>query len=267
LRAPIAAARRWHASCDPIQCKTRTECAAEKTMTPTTIAVAATEAFAELYAQLAGEGHVVVQHASMAALLRELRTGDPDVLLIDARSADIDWRTVVKREHSWRNTVLPVVLLGECDPGPIEALAAGADDFISVNAVGGELRARVLAAIARRKRLSSGAGGLRCGGVILQLPASSISGAHGAETLTARELALARMLFDNIGHVVSRRRLAHHIWGCEEELASRSIDQHMYQLRRKLRRCARDQLALRGVYGAGYRLDALAAEQSSCSRG
>ena len=57
---------------------------------------------------------------------------------------------------------------------------------------------------------------------------------------------------------MSRRRLAH-IWEAEEDIAGRSIDQHVYQLRRKLKRCVGDAVVLRSVYARGYQLEALVA--------
>jgi DNA-binding response OmpR family regulator len=63
------------------------------------------------------------------------------------------------------------------------------------------------------------------------------------------------MMFTHVPSVVSRRRLANDIWCCDEDLASRSIEQHMYQLRRKLRLCAGGAIVLRCIYGTGYRID------------
>jgi len=74
--------------------------------------------------------------------------------------------------------------------------------------------------------------------------------------LTARELALADVLFENAGRVVTRLHLSQVVWGQEPELASRSIAQHVYQLRRKIERCVGKALALRSIYGSGYLIDA-----------
>jgi DNA-binding response OmpR family regulator len=80
--------------------------------------------------------------------------------------------------------------------------------------------------------------------------------------LTSRETALARCLFQTPGGLVSRRRLAH-IWEADEDIASRSIEQHVYQLRRKLKRCVGDAVVLRSVYARGYQLECLAVPRAA----
>jgi DNA-binding winged helix-turn-helix (wHTH) protein len=62
---------------------------------------------------------------------------------------------------------------------------------------------------------------------------------------------------------VTRARLAQDVWGTDAGITGRSIEQHIYQLRRKLKRCAGEALALRGVYGSGYRIDAAAVPRTS----
>ena len=73
--------------------------------------------------------------------------------------------------------------------------------------------------------------------------------------LTAREYRVARLLFENAGAMVSCDKFAEDVWGLSKELSKRSIEQHIYQLRRKLRACVGDAIVLRSIYGGGYRLE------------
>ncbi len=134
------------------------------------------------------------------------------------------------------------------------ALDAGVDDFVAKPVRGAELLARLGAAMRRRRPVESPAG-LTVAGCSLDRASSAIVSSSTRVTLTARELALAQLLFENAGHLVTRERLARDVWGLNTELISRTIEQHVYQLRRKLKRCAGESLALRGVYGSGYRID------------
>lgn len=74
--------------------------------------------------------------------------------------------------------------------------------------------------------------------------------------LTAREFALAWLLFSAPDMRVSRARIALQIWGSDETSAARSIEQHVYLLRNRLGLRGEHGLVLRAVYGGGYCLGA-----------
>ena len=78
-----------------------------------------------------------------------------------------------------------------------------------------------------------------------------------AEThvLTSREFRLVHLLFDRAGHTVSRAHLLEAAGYETEEEPSRTLDSHIYRLRRKLQLEAGRGVSLRAVYGQGYCLD------------
>jgi DNA-binding response OmpR family regulator len=65
-------------------------------------------------------------------------------------------------------------------------------------------------------------------------------------------------LFENLGRVVSMRTLSTEIWGRPSDIGKRTIEQHVYKLRRKLGQTTgpgRDNVPkIQTVYGVGYRL-------------
>jgi DNA-binding response OmpR family regulator len=206
--------------------------------------------------------HPYKRYDAVAALIRGLQRDDHQVIVVDS-DGDADWRAAVERRGSWLHPDVPVILVGSgLRIGAADALAAGADDFVSTATVAVELLARIQAAARRRDRYPL-ARQIELAGCVLDSASSSIVSAHARVELTALQVALAQMFFGRVGQVVSRSQLACTLWGGDEEIAARAIEQQVYQLRRKLARCAGDLLALRSVYGRGYRLDALAAAPAS----
>lgn len=197
-------------------------------------------------------------YASSATLLRGIKRDDHGLVVVDVDDALADCAALVDWRRNWLNPQVTLVALGRADPlTAAQALNAGIDDFVAKPVRGAELLARVGAA-ARRRQPQAAAPGLSVAGCSIDPAASAIVSRSQRVGLTARELALAQLLFENAGQLVTRARLAQDVWGTDADITGRSIEQHIYQLRRKLKRCAGEALALRGVYGSGYRIDAAA---------
>ena len=188
-------------------------------------------------------------------LLRAIKREDHGVIVADLDAPQADCESLLTWRANWLNPAVTVIAIGGDDPlAAARALDAGVDDFVAKPVRGAELLARLGAAM-RRRRPTAAPEGLTVAGCSLDRAASAIISSSARVTLTARELALAQLLFENAGHLVTRERLARDVWGLDTELSGRTIEQHVYQLRRKLKRCAGESLALRGVYGSGYRID------------
>jgi DNA-binding response OmpR family regulator len=78
--------------------------------------------------------------------------------------------------------------------------------------------------------------------------------------LTPREFATAWLFFTNAGVSLTRATVAKAIWGSETDCADRTIEQHVYKLRKKLTLGAENGVTLRTVYSVGYRLEVFAEE-------
>ena len=188
-------------------------------------------------------------------LLRAIKREDHGVIVADLDAPQADCQSLLTWRTNWLNPAVTVIAVGDDDPlAAARALDAGVDDFVAKPVRGAELLARLGAAM-RRRRPAAPSAGLTVAGCRLDCATSAIVSSSTRVTLTARELALAQLLFENAGHLVTRERLARDVWGLNTDLISRTIEQHVYQLRRKLKRCAGESLALRGVYGSGYRID------------
>lgn len=86
---------------------------------------------------------------------------------------------------------------------------------------------------------------------------SALTVAFASKTvaLTYREFALAMLLFQNAGRLLSRDHLRETVWGQNAEVLSRSLDTHVSRLRQVLQLRPGNAYSIAAVYGLGYRLD------------
>lgn len=194
-------------------------------------------------------------YAEMVPMLRALRRDEHAAIIVDASPATVDCAAILEWRSNWLGLQVALVALGPDDgQSAMRQLDLGVDDYVAKPVHGAELLAR-LRAVQRRRLAATSPQGPSIAGCSIDRAACAIVSVSARVALTGRELALAQLLFENAGQVVTRTRLARDVWGQEVELAKRSIEQHIYQLRRKIKCCVGDALTLRGVYGSGYRLD------------
>ncbi|SDI05863.1 DNA-binding response regulator, OmpR family, contains REC and winged-helix (wHTH) domain [Paraburkholderia phenazinium] len=140
----------------------------------------------------------------------------------------------------------------------VQALEAGADEYIIKPFRTAELLARVGSLLRRVKRNEKNENTIAVGPYILDTAQRSISLDGKAVELTAKEFDVVAYLFANVGRVVSRDLLAKLAWGRELDSTSRTVDTHIYRLRRKLSLRPENGVRLSTVYTHGYRLDEVA---------
>lgn len=149
-----------------------------------------------------------------------------------------------------------IIVVGKGSAAAItHALVHGADDYVfddgnverATQRIVGRIGVRVL-----RNRQPV----VRVGSFELDAVAREIGAGGERVRLTMRETVLARLLFENAGRIVALDRLCFALCGASDAAAVRSLNQHVYQLRRKLRQLPAEGQRLRvdAVYGSGYRL-------------
>lgn len=196
--------------------------------------------------------------ATEIEMLRVLRHRHYDLIVIDARSTKVASSALVAwREcHSVQNT--PLLVIGSfADPGSLfQWYEAGATDILSLQFDENEfyvraVRATGAAANRESERLCVGPYTLNKACCVVELRGTEIQ-------LTPREFATAWLLFTNAGVSLTRAMVAKSIWGSEDDCADRSIQQHVYKLRKKLALAGENGVTLRTVYSLGYRLEVAA---------
>jgi two-component system, OmpR family, KDP operon response regulator KdpE len=162
----------------------------------------------------------------------------PDLVILDLGLPDLDGVEVIEGLRGWTKAPI-IVLSGRADSvDKVEALDAGADDYITKPFGVEELLARMRAAV-RRTRATDDLPQIRLGDVMVDLAAKRVSrlvadGASGDIRLTPTEWHLLEVLLRNPGKLLSRSQLLTEVWGPGYADATGNLRLYMAQLRRKL---------------------------------
>lgn len=150
-------------------------------------------------------------------------------------------------------SAVPVLMLTGRDElaDKVAGFGAGADDYLTKPFSFEELIARVRALLRRRGSLMPSV--MCVGDLELDSVRHRAQRAGNRIDLTQREYSILEHLMRNSGHVVSRTKLAEHVWEQDFDPMSNVIDVHMARLRRKIDGAFEPKL-LRTIRGSGYML-------------
>jgi two-component system, OmpR family, KDP operon response regulator KdpE len=177
----------------------------------------------------------------------------PDVVVLDLGLPDMDGSDVIRGLRGW--TQVPIVVLsaraGQGDK--VDALDAGADDYVTKPFGMDELLARVRAAV-RRGVVMEEAPIVETGNFTVDLAAREVRAGGEHVRLTPTEWHLLEVLARNEGKLVPQRQLLQEVWGPQYETETNYLRVYMAQLRRKLERDPARPRHLITEPGIGYRL-------------
>ncbi len=170
----------------------------------------------------------------------------PDLVILDLGLPDLDGVEVIQGLRGWTKAPI-IVLSGRADStDKVEALDAGADDYITKPFGVEELLARMRAAV-RRTGAAEDRPSIRLGQLVVDLAAKRVTrqaavptgaGGLGAQPddirLTPTEWHLLEVLLRNPGKLLSRNQLLTEVWGPGYADATGNLRLYMAQLRRKL---------------------------------
>ena len=147
---------------------------------------------------------------------------------------------------------LPIVVLCEAldTQTAIRALEAGADDVLYGEFEPMELKARI-GAVLRRYRQAVGSKVIEMHGFRLDHAANSLHDCGVPIPLTPKEFELAWLLFSFPGQSISREKIGLAVWGSSCDICSRTLEQHLYKLRKKLQLTKKRGIWIQTIYGDG----------------
>jgi two-component system KDP operon response regulator KdpE len=157
----------------------------------------------------------------------------PEAAILDLMLPDVDGVEVTRRLREWsRMPILVLSAVGEEDR-KVEALAAGADDYVTKPFGPRELVAR-LEAVMRRARPDGGQPLIGADGLEIDLGARTVKRDGEPVHLTPTEFKLLRSLAQNRGRLMTHRALLVEVWGVEYEDDLQVLRAHIANLRRKI---------------------------------
>ena len=182
----------------------------------------------------------------------------PDVVLLDLGLPDMDGTEVIAGLRGW--TAVPIIVLSarQDSTDKVEALDAGADDYVTKPFGMDELMARLRAALRR------GAPGptadedavISTDDFAVDLAAKRVLRDGEPVRLTPTEWRVLELLVRNAGRLVTQQQLLHEVWGPTYDTETHYLRVYLAQLRRKLERDPARPVHLITEPGMGYRFEA-----------
>jgi DNA-binding response OmpR family regulator len=210
---------------------------------------------------LLAAGYRVLVAEDGEAGLAKAQSEDPELVLLDVMMPKLDGFSLCAELRRLGRDV-PVLMLtakGQVDDR-VMGLDAGADDYLVKPFSSKELLARVRALLRRSQRENSEASELRLGDIWIDFVRQSAERAGEALALTPKEFAMLRLLADADGNPVSRNDFLDRVWGYASFPTTRTVDNHMASLRKKIEDDPADPRWLKTVHGTGYRLESEASK-------
>jgi two-component system KDP operon response regulator KdpE len=202
---------------------------------------------------LAAHGYDVVAAPDGAAAVALAAKEHPDIVMVDLGMPRLDGVQVIEALRGW--TTAPVIVVsgrtGSADK--VEALDAGADDYVTKPFQIDELLAR-LRALSRRAGTASGVPVVTFGDVVIDLSTKTVTRGGERVHLTPTEWRILEFLARNPGSLVTRQALLKDIWGTEQVADTGYLRLYMSQLRKKLEADPGRPAHLLTESGMGYRL-------------
>jgi two-component system KDP operon response regulator KdpE len=205
-------------------------------------------------AALASEGWHVFEADTVARGVIEAGTRKPDVVILDLGLPDRNGVHLIREVRKWSE--LPILILSARaeEHDKIEALDAGADDYLTKPFGVGELLARVRAMLRRRvKSAGVDAQVVRFGDVRVDLVNRVVERDVHEVHLTPIEFRLLSVLLMHPGKVLTHRQLLREVWGPSHSEQSHYLRIYMGHLRQKLEADSTQPAHLLTEAGVGYR--------------
>ena len=202
-------------------------------------------------AALQDHGYSVEWFTTAGAAQSTLENDAPDLVLLDVGLPDIDGVTLCRWLHDTHRE-LPIILVTarDTDIDVVVGLDAGASDYVTKPFSMSVLLARVRAQLRSSDPIDPGAP-LALGRLVVEPSAHRVTVDGEPVALRKREFELLLLLSREAGRVVTRERLLSDVWDMHWDRTSKTLEQHVLALRRKLG----DALEIVTIRGVGYRLD------------
>jgi DNA-binding response OmpR family regulator len=200
------------------------------------------------------EGFEVLSAATGEAGLQLAMAKQPDLILLDLLLPRMSGYEVCRRLRTG-NFTMPIIMLTarNAELDRVAGLEMGADDYLGKPFGVGELIARVRVQLRRPRQTGRGAAELRFGDVVVDLRQRRARNGREPLDLSSREFELLEYLIDHADKVVTREELLSAVWGHGVAPLTRTVDNFVAKLRKKVERDPRDPRHILTVHGSGYR--------------
>jgi DNA-binding response OmpR family regulator len=208
---------------------------------------------------LEGEGYEVFPNEDGKMALHCFRQEAPDLVLLDVMMPEMSGYDVCReiRKSDSRTPIIMLTAKGE-EIDKVIGLELGADDYVTKPFGLHELRARI-AAVLRRSRSNHQESTailpdqFPVGQALVDRKTYQVTIGNESHSLTSREMKLLEIFHTRPNEVLSRNDLLNAAWGIDYFGTTRTLDQHIAQLRKKIEPDPGTPQFLLTVHGVGYR--------------
>ena len=189
--------------------------------------------------------------------IMETATHNPDIILLDLGLPDLDGVEVIRRVRSWSNTPIIVISARSEDSDKIDALDAGADDYLTKPFSVEELLARLRVSqrrLALMQNTQTTSSVYKNGQLRVDYASGCVYFADEELHLTPMEYKLLCLLSRNTGKVLTHKYILQHVWGRSLDSDVGSLRVFMATLRKKLEKAPDSPQYIQTHVGIGYRM-------------
>lgn len=204
---------------------------------------------------LTSHDYDITEAATAADGEKHLSNRPPELLILDLGLPDKDGLEVLKALRSWNS--LPVIVLSArgLEQVKVDALEAGADDYLTKPFGAAELLARIKVALRHARQHSAPPSDqFKTGSLLVDSEKRVVTVDHKEVRLTPTEYKLLTALVQNAGKVVTHGQLLRAVWGKRSDEQGHYLRIYMQHLRQKLGDDALNPRFIVTETGIGYRL-------------
>ena len=194
--------------------------------------------------------YITAENGSSAIL--EASSHKPEIILLDLGLPDMEGVDVIKKVRTWSNVPIIVISARSEDVDKIEALDAGADDYLPKPFSTSELLARVRAMLRRKDNYVPDL--LTYNDVVLNRSTYELGYDNKTQTLSGKEFQIAEMMMQQPNSIIATEQFITHIWGWDSHVDTSVVWVHISNLRKKID-AVNAPIEIRFVRNAGYILE------------
>lgn len=202
------------------------------------------------------DGHHVLSATDGIAGLSLAREAQPDLIILDLMLPGMDGLEICRILRQESDVPIVILTARADEEDRLAGLDLGADDYVTKPFSPRELAARIRAVLRRsaRDELEGGAARLDYESISMEMRQHTVHVDGTQIHLTPTEIRLLALLMREPGRTFSRDQIIDRVFGYDFEGFDRTVDSHVYSLRRKLEAAAGDKKYIHTIYGVGYRL-------------
>ncbi len=183
---------------------------------------------------LRAHGWQVTTATTGQGALEAAATTHPEVVLLDLGLPDLGGVEVIAGIRGWSQVPIVVLSARQLGDDKVDALDAGADDYVTKPFAMNELLARLRAAVRRAGQDQEQPAVVEAGELSIDLARRRVLRSGAEVRLSPTEWSLLEVLVRNQGRMVSRQQLLHDVWGPSYSTETNYLRVYAAQLRRKL---------------------------------